>query len=95
LAEMESREDVAMPRACGGNRSAVTGVRWWLGITKCRAAKRECRGWTPGDERDWRSGRKSLAWMAELLVVLKSAHRLHGCMAARLLVLLKSTLLGC
>jgi hypothetical protein len=43
-AETESREDVTMPRACGGNRSAVVDVQWWHGIPKARAAKCERRG---------------------------------------------------
>jgi hypothetical protein len=51
-------------------------------------------GRTPGAERGWRSGRKGLTWIAELLLVLKSAHRLHGCTAAQLPVLLKSTMLA-
>jgi hypothetical protein len=44
-------------------------------------------GRTLGAERGWRLGRKGPAWMAEPPLVLKSAHRLHGCTAARLLVL--------
>jgi hypothetical protein len=43
-AEMESREDVTTPWACGGNRSAVVDVQWWCGIPKARAAKCEHRG---------------------------------------------------
>jgi hypothetical protein len=57
------------------------------GLQSANAEAGAALGQTLGAERGWRSGRKGLAWMAEPLLVLKSAHRLHGCTAARLLVL--------
>jgi hypothetical protein len=67
---------------CGGGVASQSA-----GLQSVDAGAGAALGRTPGAECSWRSERKGLAWMVELLLVVKSAHRLYGCMAARLLVL--------
>jgi hypothetical protein len=80
-AETESRAEATGARSpvCGGGAASRSA-----GLQSANAGAGAALKQTSGAERGWRSGRKSLAWMVELLLVLKSA---QGYTDAWLLVL--------